>query len=358
MQIDELETPALLIEQSVLNANIERMADYCRAHQFNLRVDVGCHKAPMIAYKQITAGACGIACQTLNEVQRFADAGFYDILIPRSVLNVAELESLLNLAKPLEVHLTADSLATVNEISRLSARLGSKTPIFIEINDNGDRNRPKTSLETLEIALHIIALPNVKFAGLVIDLAASTASAYIIEITNRFEATSIPIPVVSCTCTGRLFQTHTTPQITELCAGAYVLFDYSHVCLNECTFADCALTVLTTVVSTPSKNLAIMDAGAQTFTTIHPVHTDMLTASSRPLVGDKAGKVFGVTKNCPPATLCHLTERNGHLKMADNQFKVGEKVRIIPENSEVTIGAYDIFAFFQDDRVLEILPIL
>ena len=358
MRIGELETPALLIEQPVLNANIERMADYCRAHQVNLRVDVGCHKIPMIAYKQIAAGACGIACRTLNEVQEFADAGFHDILISRSVLSVAELESLLDLAKQLEAHLTTDSLAAVNEISRLSERMGLQTSILIEIDDNGNRNRSKMPPETLEIVRRIIALPSLKLAGVVVKPAPSVASTYVIETINRLETGGIPLRVVSCVDTGHLFQIHEIPQMTELCVGAYTLFDYSHVCRNECTLADCALAILTTVIDTPSKNLAIVNAGTQTFTKTHPMHTDWLPASSCPLAGDKVGKVFGVTKNSASATLCHLTEAYGHLSMTDNQFKVGEKVCIIPANLEATISAHDTFAFVQDDRVLEILPIL
>ena len=358
MRIDELETPALLIEQPVLNANIERMAEYCRARQVNLRVDIGCHRIPMIAYKQIAAGACGIACRTMSEVQGFTDAGFNDILIPRSVLNVAELEGSLNVTEHFEIQLAADSLTAVNEIGGLSERVGLRTSILLEINDNGNRNQQQTSLETLEIVQRIMTLSSLKFAGIAIKLAASPVSPNVNEIISQFESAGIPIPVVSCAGDGNISQIHEVPQITELCVGAYALYDYSHVCRNKCTLADCALTVLTTVIETPSKNLAIVDAGMQNFTTTPLKHTNQLPALSRPLVGYRAKKAFGATKNYPSATLCHLEEVFGHLSMADNQFKVGEKVCIIPANSEATISAHDTFAFVQGNRVLEILPIL
>ena len=358
MRIDELETPALLIEQPVLNANIERMAEHCRAGPVNLRVDVGCHKIPMIAYKQIAAGACGIACRSVSEVQGFADAGFDEFLVPCSALNIVELESLLDITKQFEVQFTTDSLTVVNDISRLSERMGLQTSIHVEIDDNGNRNRLKTFSKTMEIARRIIALPSLKFAGVVIKLAPFAASTYVIKTINRLETAGIPIPLVSCVNTGHFFQIHEVPQITELCAGAYVLCDYTHVHRNRCTLADCALAVLATIIDAPSKNLAVVDAGVQTFRKISPVHTDVPPASSCSPAGDKAGKVFGVTKSHPSAILCHLSEECGHLSMADNQFKVGEKVRIIPANSEATISAHDIFAFVQEDRVLEILPIL
>ena len=357
MRIDELETPALLIEQPVLNANIERIAEYCRARQVNLRVDVGCHKIPMIAYKQLAAGACGIACRTLSEVQGFTDAGFDDILVPRSALNVVELDSLLNLVTHLEIHLTADSLAAVNEISRFSDPLNLKVPILIEIVNSGNRNRPSTSLDPVEIAQRIMHLPSLEFAGVVIKLAPSMVSAYVNELIRRFEDSGISIPVLSLTDNEPVFQINEVPQITELCVGTYALFDYSHVCRSECTLADCALAVLTTVIDTPSKNLAIVDAGLQTFTKTPTAHTNQLPALSYPPIGVSAEKVFGVTK-CNPNALCYFAEDYGHLCMADNQFKVGDKVRIIPAHSEATIGAFDTFAFVQDNRVLEVLPIL
>ena len=99
-----------------------------------------------------------------------------------------------------------------------------------------------------------------------------------------------------------------------------------------------------------------MDAGAQTFNTALSACAEKLPASSRPLVGGETEKVFGVAKNCPSATLCNLTGEYGHLSMGDNQFSVGEKALIIPAYAESTIGAHDTFAFFQGNRVLEILP--
>lgn len=354
MRIDELETPALLIDQPVLNANIERMADYCRAHPVNLRVDVGSHKVPMIAYKQIVAGACGIACRTFSEVQGFADAGFDDILIQHSVLDTAELESLLHLAMHLEVHLTVDSLTAVDRISRLSEQIGLATSIFIEINDNG--NQPKAWPKTLDIARRIITLPSVTFAGVSVNFTGATA--HMTEIVSRLEAAGMPIPAVSCENTVHPFQTHEVPRITELCVGAYALFDYSHVRRNECVLTDCALAVLTTVIDTPSKNLAIVDAGENTFGKISPAHTDEPPGLPGSPAADKTGKVFGITKTCPRATLCYLTESYGHLSTTDNRFKVGDRVCIIPANSEGTISAHDTFAFVQGNRVLEILPIL
>ena len=150
MHINELKTPALLVEQPVLNANIERIVDYCRGHLVHLRVDVSSHKAPMIAYKQIAAGGCGIVCQTLSDVERFADAGFDNILIPHNTLRAGELDRLLHLSEHLSVYVAVNSRTAVEEISRASKRVGRRTPILMEIDENGERSGPQTFLETLE----------------------------------------------------------------------------------------------------------------------------------------------------------------------------------------------------------------
>ena len=360
MHINELKTPALLVEQPILNANIERMADYCRGHELNLRVDVSSHKAPMIAYKQITAGACGIACQTLSEVEGFIDAGFDDILIPHDVLRLEELDRLPRLSEYLSVYVASNSQTAVEEISRASKEVGRRTPILIEISESGKMGNSQTSLETLETAQRIIDCPNIDFVGLMAKLTSSRHSPHLLENLSRFEVAGILIPVVSGSGTRHVFQTHEVPEITELCIGAYVFYDLSHVYWNVCIPKDCALTILTTVVSTPSENFAILDAGAQTLTRTHLAPDNLLPTSSPLFVGDEPRKTFGVIKDYPDAILSDLTEEYGHLNTGkgNHQFKVGEKVRVIPVDSKATISVNDTFAFIRDNRVLEILPIL
>ena len=360
MHINELKTPALLVEQPVLSTNIKRMADYCRGHELNLRVDVSSHKAPMIAYKQITAGACGIACQTLSELEGFIDAGFDDILIPHDVLRLEELDRLPRLSEYLSVYVASNSQTAAEEISRVSKEVRRQTSILIEIDENGKGSDPQTSLETLKTAQRIIDLPNIDFAGLMVNLTWPTLPAHLLETLRRFEAAAIPISVVSGSGTRHAFETHEVPEMTELRSGAYVFFDLSHVYWNVCTPQYCALTVLTTVVSTPSESLAILDAGAQTLTRTHLAPDNLLPTSSPPFVGDEPRKTFGVIKDYHGAILSDLTEEYGHLNTGkgNHQFKVGEKVRVIPVDSKATISVNDTFAFIRDNRVLEILPIL
>ena len=230
----------------------------------------------------------------------------------------------------------------------------------IEIDGNGKWSYLCSPFDTLKIAEGIIALPNVDFAGLMTSLPSHTRSSHLLETLSQFEAAGIPVPIVSGGSARYAFQTHEVPQMTELCAGAYVLYDLAHVCWNVCTPTDCALTILTSVVSTPSENLVILDAGAQTLTKTHLAAIDSLPAPSPSLGGGGLGERVGVIKDHSNAILSSLAWEYGHLntEKSSHQFTVGEKVRLIPVDSKATIGVNKTFAFIRDNRVLEILPIL
>ena len=147
--------------------------------------------------------------------------------------------------------------------------------------------------------------------------------------------------------TRNVFQTHEIPEITELCAGSYVFFDLSHVDGGVCGIENCALTVLTTVVSAPNAGRPILDAGAKTLT----MNSQTLP---HPKGAGKEVKKFGVIKHCSDVFLDRLSEDRAHLNT--RRFKVGEKVRVIPVNSHATVRVNHMFALVRGDRVLEVLP--
>ena len=79
--IDDLDTPALVVDLDILERNIHRLAEYCRQHGLKQRPHTKTHKTPAIAYKQLAAGAQGITVAKLGEAEVMAAAGITDILI-------------------------------------------------------------------------------------------------------------------------------------------------------------------------------------------------------------------------------------------------------------------------------------
>jgi len=341
MHINELETPALLVDLAVVQANIERMADYCTQHGIDLRVHVTSHKSPVIAYKQVGAGACGIACEKLSEAEAFADAGFCDIFIHGNIVGREKLNHLGQLIEGVSVRVAVDSWTIAAGISQVAKQVGKQISILIKV-ELGD----KIPHETVSLGKQLIDLPNVDLVGLMTFPSSPSDRLPLLATLRHFETAGISIPVVSGR-TRNAFQTHEIPEITELCAGPYVFFDLSHVDGGVCGIENCALTVLTTVVSAPNAGRPILDAGAKTLTMTSQT-------SPHPKGAGKEVKKFGVIKHCPDAFLDRLSEERAHLNT--RRFKVGEKVRVIPVNSHATIRVNDTFALVRGDRVLEVLP--
>jgi len=85
IQESEIDTPALLIDLDAMDHNIKRMADYFVGRPADLRPHAKTHKCPIIARKQIEAGAIGITCAKLSEAEVMVESGIRDILIANQI---------------------------------------------------------------------------------------------------------------------------------------------------------------------------------------------------------------------------------------------------------------------------------
>jgi D-serine deaminase-like pyridoxal phosphate-dependent protein len=116
------------------------------------------------------------------------------------------------------------------------------------------------------------------------------------------------------------------PGVTECRPGNYVYHDASQVALGTCAEDDCALTVLATVVSVPAPGRAVLDAGSKTL-------------SSDPLRprANGHGLVLGTSSR-----LSRLSEEHGVIDVAPGDtFRVGQKVRVLPNHACVVSNLHD-----------------
>ena len=94
----EIDTPALLLDMGAVERNIAKMADYFSGKPCKLRPHIKTHKLPLIAHKQIEAGAIGITCAKLGEAKIFLEAGIKDVLIANEIVGAVKIERLVNLS--------------------------------------------------------------------------------------------------------------------------------------------------------------------------------------------------------------------------------------------------------------------
>ncbi len=95
-EFEALDTPAVVVDVDVVQANIQTLQAYCDAHGFNNRPHVKSHKSSAIAQLQLDAEAIGICCQTVGEAEVMVEAGIDDILIPCPILGRPKLRRLNN----------------------------------------------------------------------------------------------------------------------------------------------------------------------------------------------------------------------------------------------------------------------
>src|SRR5438034_2306388 len=129
-----LDTPALLVDLEVMEANIARILATCRAHGVAWRPHSKAHKTPEIAKMQIAAGAIGITCAKLGEAEVMAAAGIRDILIANQIVGAIKIGRLVELTDRADPIVCVDSIDNLDELDAAFGRAGKRLRVAIEVN--------------------------------------------------------------------------------------------------------------------------------------------------------------------------------------------------------------------------------
>src|SRR4051812_45262500 len=97
-KVTDIDTPAVTVRMEIVERNIRRAQEHLARHGIANRPHIKTHKIPALGRLQMAAGAVGITCQKLGEVEVFADAGVADdVLLAYNVIGGAKIERLLAL---------------------------------------------------------------------------------------------------------------------------------------------------------------------------------------------------------------------------------------------------------------------
>jgi D-serine deaminase-like pyridoxal phosphate-dependent protein len=343
----EIQTPAVLVDINVAKKNIKDFQAYADAHRLRVRPHIKTHKLPTIAEMQLRAGAVGITCQKISEAEAMAAGSelIRDVFITYNIVGDEKLRALRALSEKVKLAVVADSRTVIEGLSAAFAGSERALTVLVECNTGADRCGVASPDHAAELAHAIAKAPNLAFGGLMTYPpigGAANVQAFMIQAKTLIEEMGSTLPCISSGGTPDMTSAHTSPISTEYRPGTYVYNDRSLVARGACSWDDCALTVLTTVVSRPAANRAIVDAGSKILT------SDLLGLSG-----------YGHVLGRPDITIDQLSEEHGRLMTADDiGLKVGQRVRIVPNHACVVSNMVDAVYIVSHSQVSATWPVV
>jgi len=329
MDVSELDTPAVTIDLDRLEANISRVQATIAASGKANRPHIKTHKIPAIAKMQMSAGAVGITCQKLGEARVFIDADAADdILITFNIVGASKTDRLMELASRVKrLAVVADNETVVKGLSEAGVRHGRDVPILIECDTGFGRNGVQSPEAARSLARYAMNMPRIRFEGLMTYPNKTPGTGdFLSRAIGLFEADGIPVPVVSGGGTPALKTLADFPMTTEHRAGTYVYNDFMMLSSGAATPEECAMHVRATVVSVPTPDRAIIDAGSKVLT------------REQYFVKD-----FGQIVDYPGAVVANVSEEHGMVDISRSakKPKVGEVVSVLPNHCCVVTNMMD-----------------
>lgn len=355
-RIEDIETPALIIDLDAFERNCTRMRDYTEAMGVRLRAHAKTHKSANIARHQMAhGGACGICCQKVSEAEALIRSGVTDILIANEVSGRRKVERLARLAKKARILVCVDNAENVEELSAAAVANDVTIEVLVEIDCGARRCGTQPGEPALELARKVSVAERLVFAGL---QAYNGPAQHIEDPINRraaierstelarktielLSANGIECDIVGGAGTGSHYLEGKSGIYNELQAGSYIFMDAHYGRVRgennmQVGGFEHALFVLTSIMSKPEPGRAVCDAGLKA----HSIDSGL------PIV-------FEV----PDLAYVSASDEHGVIEDPGHRLKLNSKLRLIPGHCDPTCNLYDWFVGVRHDRVETLWPV-
>lgn len=356
--IDEIDTPALIVDLDAFEHNVEKLARFARDHRVRLRPHAKTHKCPTIALKQVAAGAVGQCCQKVGEAEALVRGGVRDVLVTNEVVGMNKLRRLAALAADATVGLCFDAAQQVDEASRAATELGVEMGAMVEIDVGARRCGVAPGKAASDLARRIGDAPGLRFRGLQAyygsaqhfpsyaqrEQAIGDASAAVRTTLEALQRDGIECEIVSGAGTGTFALEAASGLWNELQAGSYIFMDTEYARIGgkdgsaRYTEFRHSLFVLSTVMSVPAADRAIVDAGLKSYS----------AERGPPWVhGRDDLEVVGISDE----------HGNVHIGPHASPLRLGDKLMLIPGHCDPTVNLHEWYVAVRNGRVEALWPI-
>ncbi len=366
MRIEDLRTPAALVELHVLERNAARMAE--RAHRLGVRLrpHVKTHKTLEAARLQVRGHFGGITVSTLAEASFFAAGGFRDITyaVPIAPSRLSEAAALATGIDRLSLLVDDPDAAAAAEAC--ARERGLRLSLFLEVDCGGGRTGVDPSRdEGVAFAARLAASPHLDFRGILthagqaygcrdaaeIRAVAAQERDVTVSFAGRLRAAGVRVDEVSVGSTPTLAVAEDLAGVTEARPGNYAFFDATQAAIGSCTLDDVAFTVLVRVIGRhPERRELIVDGGALALSKDPgPVHLNPECGFG--VVLDATGKHLAGWR------VVSLSQEHGVLRSAEHfapaAFPIGSLLRIVPNHSCLAAALFEAYAVVRSDEVVD-----
>lgn len=350
MKVQEIDTPALLVDLDAMEANLKKMAGYFAGRRCKARPHFKNHKAPALARKQLNLGAVGMTCATLREAEILVEHGVQSVLIANEIADEAKLDRLAELSRRASVMVAVDNECVFSDMARVQRNRKVQFEVVVDINIGLDRCGVPPGEPAVELAKSA-ARQGFKVRGIMgydghlqseppseeRDAMVRRGCNALADSAALIEGSGIPVEIVSTGGTGTHSISGDCPGITDVQVGSYLLMDTRYMNLGA-PFCR-ALTVLGTVVSKRDAGHAVLDCGVKAIS------------------GERG---LPELKEVRDAKLTALHAEHALIEIhpdSSSSIEVGEKLEVWVQYSDATVNLHSRMYGVRNDEVEEIFRI-
>ena len=359
MTLAEIDTPALVVDLTVLEQNLDSMAAHARTFGIGLRPHAKAHKSAWIATQQINRGAIGICCQKVSEAAAFAAGGVNSILISNEVVGLAKVRRMAEIAKSADLIFCVDDDRGLEACNDVASGYGVELQVLVDLQGGWYRPGVASTERVVELAKQVDSFDHLHLRGLqaynaaaqhITDFELRTRSTVefcgrVIEAVAALNELGLDSSLVSGGGTGTYDLDPLHGPYTEIQPGSYPFMDGGYL---ENAGAggkprqdfELSLFVLTTVMSRPTSDIAIVDCGTK----------GISIAPGMPRVCLTSGETSGFD-------FVRASDEHGSIDLKGHDLNIGDRVLLVPHNVDPTVNLYDEYLGMRSGTVTEMFPV-
>ena len=349
MRVHEIRTPALLLDLDAMESNLNRMAEFFRDKPVQLRPHFKNHKVPLLAWKQIEAGAIGVCCATLREAEILVHHGVRSILVANEISTGDKIHWFADLSRHADIMVAVDDERVVADIACVARKRNTTLSVIVDCNVGLNRCGVQPGEAACRLAKTVVE-QGLRFRGVMgyeghlqalppggeRDRLVSIVGKSLVDSRKLIEAAGIPVEIVSTAGTGTYAEAGVYPGVTEIQAGSYLLMDTIY--LNRGSTFERSLTMLVSVISRPETGRAIVDCGMKELS---------------------AERGLSTVKGIDGVELKALHAEHGLLEIQNPEavVKVGQKIELWVQYGDATVNLHRRMYGVRNGEVEEVLTI-